>query len=563
MLGDPAAVFNIPQANKCLTNTRSDETFAFIQKCIDMCLKTHYCSRPLSELIGTTPEPITTTQPGLPARLIDVSAFPVVGRGKISSIRLVDVEAEVHPLARDPYRRYLTLSHCWGRSLSIQDMTLVANFRERTQQIRIGSLNKNFQDAIEITRRLGERYLWIDALCIVQDSDTDKATEIAKMGDIYKNSFLTIVAGLGGDSSGGCFNTRSSTDFPEETQWLVEIANTISSGAESTVIFCLQPKSPSFLLKNSPLSTRGWTYQERILSSRLLHFTHSQLVWECRCAYWLEDMLPVKTVDSTGLSVHTVAGAILQDIQPNDSERDHVTRLVDHWYRNIISEGYTSRIFSKREDRLVAVAGLAKIWTHYVQDAYLAGHWENTLAFGLAWRRHRHSDPGGGGPHGPSWSWASHSGLVTWDHWCDTFQPDRSFKLEKSALEYIGPTTDEFSPIASGAITITGRMAEITVTREPSRLALCSARVGEVGMTFGYDYTPDKKLFNERTLQALALGVSAGAQTETYVLVLEEGYRLKRPPGYKRAGLAHVSLATEEQQSKFWAEFREQTVDIF
>ena len=89
------------------------------------------------------------------------------------------------------------------------------------RQIRVGALNKNFQDAIEIARRLGQRYLWIDALCIIQDSGIDKATEITEMGDIYQNAFLTISAGLEGDSPGGCLNNKSSTGLSGLSQQLV------------------------------------------------------------------------------------------------------------------------------------------------------------------------------------------------------------------------------------------------------------------------------------------------------------------------------------------------------
>jgi len=152
---------------------------------------------------------VTTLSSGLPARLIDVT-FPVIEdtrRDEIHFARLVDVETTLPPpLALGPYCRYLTLSHCWGSSLLEDDKTVASSLEERKRQIKVSSFCKNFQDAIEITRRFGERYLWIDALCIIQDSDADKAIEIAKMGDIYKNASLNIAAGVKGDSLGGCLN---------------------------------------------------------------------------------------------------------------------------------------------------------------------------------------------------------------------------------------------------------------------------------------------------------------------------------------------------------------------
>ena len=153
-------------------------------------------------------------------------------------------------------------------------------------------------------------------------------------------------------------------------------------------------------------------------------------------------------------------------------------------------------------------------------------------------------------------------GLVTWDHWCDTFQPDPRFKLEKSALEYVGPIPEGFSPISGGAITITGRVAEVDV--EAFKSGSDMAWLRGLSMRFFYDYTPDPIIINYKTLWALALGVNAADQTETYVLVLEErDRRLGGLPGYIRAGLGFVSLTTEDRHSKFWSMFREMTVDIY
>ncbi|KAK0638941.1 heterokaryon incompatibility protein-domain-containing protein [Cercophora newfieldiana] len=299
-LGHPTVAFDFPQVNTALTNTRSDETFTFIQDCIDRCLETHHCSRPLSELLGTNtkPELVATLLSDLPARLIDVSSSDTqhTGRGRVPFVRLVDVNTRVPPLAQDAYIRYLTLSHCWGSGLSEDDKTEIDSLEERKRQIRISSLCKNFQDAVEITRRLGERYLWIDALCIVQDSDADKATEIAKMGNIYQNAFLNIAAGLKGDSSGGCFNKESRHTIPRMPYLLFESTKTTHRSTTPAVLLNVCGKAetgPLLELRAVPLADRGWIYQERILSPRILHFTQNRLIWECRSAYWMEDMMPV------------------------------------------------------------------------------------------------------------------------------------------------------------------------------------------------------------------------------------------------------------------------------
>ena len=234
--------------------------------------------------------------------------------------------------------------------------------------------------------------------CIIQDSDADKAIGIAKMGDIYKNASLNIAAGVKGDNSGGCFNRQSDSTLPGTTHLLFESTNTTRSGTTPAVILSNLDKhtaTPSSLLDVVPLAKRGWIYQKRIFSPRILYFTDKRLIWECRSAYWMEDMILIQ--DSGPM-----AGIILQDIKLDYSTSDWAIHLADHWYQNIIGEGYTSRTFSKPEDRIIAVVGLAKMWVHRMQDVYLTGHWEGTLASSLAWMRNLGSRTGGGEPHGPS-----------------------------------------------------------------------------------------------------------------------------------------------------------------
>ncbi|KAK0638942.1 hypothetical protein B0T16DRAFT_422151 [Cercophora newfieldiana] len=138
-------------------------------------------------------------------------------------------------------------------------------------------------------------------------------------------------------------------------------------------------------------------------------------------------------------------------------------QLADHWYRKIISEGYAKRRLSKPGDRLVAVAGLARIWAQRMQDVYIAGNWEGSFAYSLAWTRDGRPCPGGGPPHGPSWSWASHPGRVEWNDECSLFEPDAYLRLKGSNLEYGGPIEDRFSPVGGGSVLIAGRTAEINI----------------------------------------------------------------------------------------------------
>jgi len=173
----------------------------------------------------------------------------------------------------------MALSHCWGGSLSAAHSTRTFNITFRSAWIPISSLPTTFRHAIEITRRVGIRYLWIDALCIIQDSPIDWAQESAKMGYIYDSSLLTIAATASNDSFGGCFNNSGATQDQLDGGTLVEVTQTLPDGRQSDLLFWSprfdprKPLSEPTPLKESLLSERGWVFQERILSPRTVHFT--------------------------------------------------------------------------------------------------------------------------------------------------------------------------------------------------------------------------------------------------------------------------------------------------
>jgi hypothetical protein len=130
----------------------------------------------------------------MPKRLI------YVGAGEEDSVHLTkpDVDHVLH---------YVTLSHCWGDGRSIRAL-LSSNEEEYMKSIVIENLASTFRDAITVTRKLGLRHLWIDCLCIMQDSQDEKTSEISRMGSIYQNSYCTIVASGSANPDGSCFQDR-------------------------------------------------------------------------------------------------------------------------------------------------------------------------------------------------------------------------------------------------------------------------------------------------------------------------------------------------------------------
>jgi hypothetical protein len=193
----------------------------------------------------------------LPSRLIQI----VMENGKLHSARLVlgsDLPSDT---------QYLTLSHCWGkaRPLSLKKETF-GSFRK---DIPISILSKTFQETLQITAWLGHQHIWIDSLCILQDSDQDWLDEAARMGDIYRHSTCTIAAAGAKDGDDGLFTARNSLAFTNCP---------LFTGTRGQMFARNEAEWPT------PLSDRAWAVQERHLSSRTLSFGSDKISWACRRA---------------------------------------------------------------------------------------------------------------------------------------------------------------------------------------------------------------------------------------------------------------------------------------
>jgi len=163
-------------------STSSLATFGWIKELLENCQSFHKSCRKSF---------ISATQ--VPTRLLDVSAFEANG-----TVRLVEA------FSRIPRPKYLALSHRWGTSPTTKLVQSTKSAFEKS--VLVCSLPLTFQHAIMATVRIGLPYLWIDSLCIVQDSSMDWEQESAIMGDIYRGSVCTIAASR---SEKGLFSSRN------------------------------------------------------------------------------------------------------------------------------------------------------------------------------------------------------------------------------------------------------------------------------------------------------------------------------------------------------------------
>ncbi|KIW90807.1 uncharacterized protein Z519_08590 [Cladophialophora bantiana CBS 173.52] len=357
----------------------------------------------------------------------------------------------INPTTRNTFRlekfakrsrppRYVTLSHCWGAGTAVT-LTTANQQHLSAEWSPINSLPKRFQDAMQITIWMGVEYIWIDALCIIQDSRDDWLAESTKMGDIYTNSFCNIAA-TSADPQKGCFTERlvyMAEPYPLSDPQLHNREKTYVIGYDDFW---------SNSLTDTALHTRGWVLQERLLSPRTIHFGQEQIFWECRCEMACEaypDGIP-EQFHNRKMHAWRQADKILNPAykRPSDASliSKYLPRLISTWLSpgsktdepywvyevwSRIVEVYMECKLSYAEDKLVAISGIAQKVTEATNERYLAGLWDNALLpQSLLWhvlgRRQADGTPsvrsasaGDEDYRAPSWSWASLEAKVIWN----------------------------------------------------------------------------------------------------------------------------------------------------
>jgi hypothetical protein len=305
----------------------------------------------------------------------------------------------------DEQDRYVCLSHCWGKVQLIR--ALKDNIEDIKNGISFASLPKTFQDAIQITRHLGIRYLWIDSLCIIQDDEDDWEREASQMAAVYGNSYLTIAASSAPDSRAGCFVPRTIPKFQSFKLNLSE-RDTEHDEIEISVRQKLRQfgglkwfVGKRINVEAEPiLETRAWTFQEGKLSRRVLRFLSDELVFDCESV----------TCHEPGV-FRKRGGRIRQLTRDTDP-----AIISDHW-RSYVTE-YSGRSTTFVKDRFPALSGIAHEFHALNQSEYLAGMWRHSILEDLQWHTETETPLS---PivstldnYLPSWSWASTNGRVAW-----------------------------------------------------------------------------------------------------------------------------------------------------
>lgn len=384
--------------------------------------------------------------------------------------------------------------------------------------MNLSELPPNFRDAIHATRKLGFRYLWIDSLCIIQDSVEDWLTESAVMGKVYKNCTLCIAATASENSEGGLFQTRHAAHI---TPYKIDLQSRLHKKSYLTFTPYIWDRGVS----EAPLSRRAWALQERLFATRTVHWGQEQIFWECRelsaCETMpdkssftsFENYSASRSYDSTfkcwQLTMENALAAAVYAAQEKTSS------LYRPW--EAIVEEYSRCALTMPGDKLVALSGAALEMQTLLNDTYLAGLWRGSLVAELLWYvPHWQEEPESfrSQPYrAPSWSWASIDGNIE-------FVNSSTF-----AGNFIDILNAEVTPVSAinslgrvigGRLEIRGQLIELPMMRSGHHRVRTADSyylddvqescepcwglplvVKENGMIWGLLLTPTNKLTNE------------------------------------------------------------------
>ncbi|RDA84155.1 hypothetical protein CP532_4532 [Ophiocordyceps camponoti-leonardi (nom. inval.)] len=317
---------------------------------------------------------------------------------------------------------YAALSYVWGisevfktRKSNIADLLLPGGTKPYAQ-----TFPKSIAEAISLARSLDFRFLWVDSICIVQDSQEDKDQQLRLMGDIYTHASLTIVAAAGDNCNAGIPGLRpGSRSCPQS----------VARINDDLCLVSLRPDTESKLL-SALWNTRGWTYQERLLSPRcLFSLPDGSVSFQCSKAVWGEDyraespqLISCAPMKDISLNVSFLQlGGVRERLPPRVQTR-RASYLQE--YSRLIQD-YTGRKMTYQSDRLMGVDGVLDLLRKAFSFRTIQGLPEPIFHFALLWQPRDKINrvpvnEGTGLPLFPSWSWAGWKGPVGYENWNET-----------------------------------------------------------------------------------------------------------------------------------------------
>ncbi|KAI1764446.1 HET-domain-containing protein [Hypoxylon sp. FL1150] len=394
----------------------SDENIELMQRWIHECRSKH------SKCLGSGR--------WLPTRLLEINYD-----GNNLDLRLVETSKE----SLDEESPFAALSHMWGNMKENPPLrTMSFNYYRLTELIPGKDLPRNFLDAALVCARLGIRYLWIDSLCIVQDSAEDWRHEAALMHLVYRHALVTIVATSATSCHDG-FLQRSIDKVPAaKMAYTIRYQKQEGEAEKQHNQYLIayhyenvEDNYRMFLINSSEWNTRGWTMQERSLSTRSIHFCRNRIFFECRGCLGSEDNDPAQESD------------LINDPLWPRSTTMSFDELYQHW--QLFLAMYCDRNLTVATDKLPAIQSVAAEMATAAKCEYIpyAGLWRHNLRRELLWNPSSFDTATRPTQwRAPSWSWASIEGDINF--WQRSFRSAASsatgslfFRLARHPLEVL------------------------------------------------------------------------------------------------------------------------------
>lgn len=293
--------------------------------------------------------------------------------------------------------KYVALSYRWGDAAEQAHRTTRETLTSSLDYISKLKLPRAIRDALALTSAVNARYLWVDALCIIQDDNRDWQTHVAYMGDIYQNAHL-VVAAASAEHSNDSFLHRPNRPLVKNLPFTcggytgsVSVLQQLASG--------IHDNYEGMFGGTDPLESRGWALQESVLATRLIVYSASELQWVCRTH---------QTCESRHMEGQNERLQIDDEISAPEAYK--------LWHRLI--KRYSQRYLTYEEDKLPAIAGIASKIATITGSEYCAGLWKENLIHDLCWERHLWEILPWRSPEhwlAPSFSWASVKGNVLYN----------------------------------------------------------------------------------------------------------------------------------------------------
>jgi hypothetical protein len=324
---------------------------------------------------------------------------------KCVDMMLIDVE-RMRVTRCDSSLRYVCLSYVWGNVKAFHTTkSSLPDLEKEGSLVPLGNrLPRTIRDAITLVSTIGERYLWVDSVCIVQDDNTNKRKQISQMGEIYSQAELTIVALSGSDAGAGLPGVM------ESSRYVQQLPETVKG-------LRLTAKLPelSSTLSDSKWDTRAWTFQEKVLSRRCLFLSDTQSYFQCRTSYHTEDCIREQNRTSP-------AAGDSNPFERQVIENDGPYGTKFFIYESLV-KSYSCRKISYHSDSLHAFVGILSSFKRSFGWTFISSLPESVFDLALLWRPMatislRPRNVPKLACTSPTWCWTSWIGNIYWDAWC-------------------------------------------------------------------------------------------------------------------------------------------------